>query len=292
MPTVRELLKKAAAVLKEGKNTETPVLDAELILVYVMSASGEQIERLKFVTHPDRAVDEHVAARYLELIDERSRGKPVQYITNRQEFMGLDLYVAEGVLIPRPDTEIVVEKVIELAKGVEGLKIIDMCTGTGAIAVSLAENLPGSRVYAVDISDAALECCRFNVEKLGLSGQVEVVKSDLFSSVDDELLGRMDVIVSNPPYIPTSEISKLKINVRGYEPLSALDGGEDGLDFYRRISEEGRKYLKKNGILAFEIGYEQGEYVKNIMEKSGRYDRINVGKDLAGFDRCVWGYGN
>jgi release factor glutamine methyltransferase len=186
----------------------------------------------------------------------------------------------------------VVEKVIELAagtKGAEALNIIDMCTGTGAIAVSLAMNLKDSKVYAVDISETALECCGVNVERLGLNDRVEIIRSDLFTSVHEELLGQIDIIVSNPPYIPRDEIKQLKINVKGYEPLSALDGGEDGLEFYRRISRDGQEYLKKGGILAFEIGYEQGVYVKDIMEESGYYTGFGIEKDLAGFDRCVWG---
>lgn len=290
MYKVKELLKKAVNVLKEGNNTESPVLDAELILLHVMNAWGQPQDRLKLITRPDTAVEEQIADRYHELINERNKGKPVQYITNSQEFMGIDLYVKEGVLIPRPDTETVVEKVIELARGESALNIIDMCTGTGAIAVSLARSLTGSKVYAVDISDTALECCRFNVERLGLSNRVEVVKSDLFACISKELLNRVDIIVSNPPYISRDEIKQLKINVRGYEPLLALDGGEDGLDFYRRISKDGQKYLKKDGILAFEIGYEQGEYIKNIMEENGFYAGFNIEKDLAGFDRCAWGY--
>lgn len=292
MYKVRELLKKAADELKLGNITDTAVLDAELIFLHTMSEYGRKLDRLKLITQPDAPVEEQIADRYLELISERNKGKPVQYITGRQEFMGIDLYVKEGVLIPRPDTEIVVEKVIELAagtKGAEALNIIDMCTGTGAIAVSLAMNLKDSKVYAVDISETALECCGVNVERLGLNDRVEIIRSDLFTSVHEELLGQIDIIVSNPPYIPRDEIKQLKINVKGYEPLSALDGGEDGLEFYRRISRDGQEYLKKGGILAFEIGYEQGVYVKDIMEESGYYTGFGIEKDLAGFDRCVWG---
>lgn len=289
MYKTRELLKKAADELKLKNITDTAILDAELIFLHTMSEYGRKLDRLKLITQPDAPVEEQIADRYLELISERSKGKPVQYITGRQEFMGLDLYIKEGVLIPRPDTEIVVEKVIELAGSTKGLNIIDMCTGTGAIAVSLAVYLKNSKVYAVDISETALECCRVNIEKLGLNDRVEIIKSDLFASVNNELSGQIDIIVSNPPYIPREEIKQLKINVKGYEPFLALDGGEDGLEFYRRISRDGQKYLKKGGILAFEIGYEQGADVKNIMKESGYYTGFGIEKDLAGFDRCVWG---
>jgi release factor glutamine methyltransferase len=236
-------------------------------------------------------LDSDTEAKYLGLITERSKGKPIQYITNSQEFMGLELFVSEGVLIPRADTEIVVERVIELAKKWHMPKIIDMCTGSGAIAVSLAKNIPDVSVWAVDISDSALKCCSINVRKLGLDGVISIIKSDLFENIrDKELLGNIDVIVANPPYIVSAVIPELDINVRGYEPHLALDGGEDGLVYYRRIVRDSVDFLKVNGILAFEIGYDQGDMVKNIMEESGYYANLKIEKDLSGLDRCVWGY--
>jgi len=226
----------------------------------------------------------------MELIDERSKGKPVQYITKRQEFMGLELYVDSGVLIPRGDTEIIAEKVIELTKGLESPEIIDVCTGSGAIAVSLAINIPNARVLAVDISDSALDCCNINVNRFGLENSIRVVKSDLFENIREEgLLGITDVIVSNPPYIESAAIQELDINVRSYEPHLALDGGKDGLVYYRRIIKDSVEFLKNKGILAFEVGHDQGVRVKNIMEESGYYDNLNIEKDLSGYDRCVWG---
>ncbi len=257
----------------------------------MLNQSGMSFDRLKLVTQPEYLVDGYAAERYLGLIDERSKGKPVQYIVNRQEFMGLELHVMEGVLIPRADTEIVVEKVVELAKGIEQPSIVDMCTGSGAIAVSLAKNLPNARLWAVDISDIALECCSANVKAFGLEGRVSVVKSDLFESIREVgLAGNTDIIVSNPPYIESAAIHELGINVRDYEPHLALDGGRDGLVYYRRIVQESAELLKANGILAFEIGYDQGDKVKNIMEASGYYGGLKLEKDLAGLDRCVWGY--
>ncbi len=290
MESIRELLKKAAGQLRSCEHSGTPILDAELLLVYVLNRSGIGFDRLKLLTQPEFMVEEHIAKRYLELIDERCQGKPVQYITNRQEFMGLELYVAQGTLIPRTDTEIVVEKVLELIKGVECPNIIDMCTGSGAIAVSLARYIPDARAWAVDISDSAIECCRINVERLGLENRVSIVKSDLFKNINEEgLIGNVDAIVSNPPYIESEVIPELSVNVRNYEPRLALDGGKDGLVYYRRIVTECVGFLKVNGILAFETGYDQGFKVKNIMEESGCYDKLNIEKDLAGYDRCVWG---
>lgn len=290
MSTIRELLKKAVSRITACKLSGTPILDAELLLVYVLNQSGMSFDRLKLVTRFEYVIDKATAHRYLELIDERCKGKPVQYITNNQEFMGLDLYVSEGVLIPRSDTEITVEKVIENAMDVEQPNIVDMCTGSGAIAVSLAVNIPEARVWAVDIDNCALDCCSINVKRFGLESRVRIVKSDLFENIKEEgLIDNTDVIVSNPPYIQSAAIQELSINVRGYEPHLALDGGEDGLVYYRRIIRDSVSLLKSNGILAFEIGYDQGDKVKNIMEKSGYYDNINIEKDLAGYDRCVWG---
>jgi release factor glutamine methyltransferase len=290
MESVRELLKKAVGALKECGLADTPVLDAELLLIYALGLSGICFNRLKLLTQPEYLVDEHTAQRYMTLIGERSKGKPVQYITNRQEFMGLELYVSEGVLIPRADTEIVVEKVIELAREMERPNIIDMCTGSGAIAVSLAASSPEARLWAVDISDRALDCCSINVNRLGLQDRISIIKSDLFENIREESLkGNVDIIVSNPPYIESAVIRELEINVRGYEPHLALDGGEDGLVYYRRIVQDSAVFLKDNGILAFEIGYNQGCKVKNIMEESGFYANLNIEKDLAGFDRCIWG---
>ncbi|MDD4504175.1 MAG: peptide chain release factor N(5)-glutamine methyltransferase [Clostridiaceae bacterium] len=283
MESIRELLKKATSKI--------PMLDAELLLIYALNQSGLDFNRIKLLTQLQYLPDEQTAERFLKLIDERSKGKPVQYITNRQEFMNLELYVAEGVLIPRPDTEIVVEKVIQLAEGIEKPVIIDMCTGSGAIAVSLARNVPGARVWAVDVSDSAIDCCSINVNRFKFENSISVVKSDLFTNIMDEgLVGNTDIIVSNPPYIESSVIHRLDVNVRDYEPHMALDGGKDGLLFYRRIVKDSVKFLKGNGILAFEVGYDQGDKVKNIMEESDYYYDLNVEKDLAGYNRCVWGY--
>jgi len=289
MYNVNELLKKAVGILRES-DTDTPVLDAELILLHVMDTAGQKTDRLKLVTRPDMAVGERIEAKYFELVNERSKGKPVQYITGRQEFMGFEMYISEGVLIPRPDTETVAERAIELAKEMEKPVIIDMCTGSGGIAISLAAAIPGSKVWAVDFSDSALECCRINVNRFKLENNIRVTKSDLFAGImDEELIENTDIIVSNPPYIESGSIPELSINVRGYEPHSALDGGKDGLEFYRRITRDSVGFLKTNGILMFETGYDQGTKVRNIMEGNSCYHDINIEKDLAGYDRCIWG---
>ncbi len=288
MESIKELLKKAAGLLRDSGNTETPILDAELLLIHVLNQSGMAFDRIKLVTQQEYLLNETTVRSYQELVEERSKGKPIQYITQSQEFMGIELYVSPGVLIPRGDTEVVVEKVIDLVGGIEDPYIIDMCTGSGAIAVSLAKSIPGARVLALDISDIALECCRTNVSRLSLEDRVRAVKSDIFGDISiDEI--SIDVIVSNPPYIESAVIKELGKNVREYEPHLALDGGEDGLVYYKRIVKDGAKYLRSKGVLVFEIGYDQGAGVKNIMEESGYYEDLNIEKDLAGYDRCVWG---
>ncbi|HWR62167.1 MAG TPA: peptide chain release factor N(5)-glutamine methyltransferase [Clostridia bacterium] len=291
MESIRELLKNAAELLKKSDMTDTPILDAELLLIHVLNKSGMKFDRIKLVTQQQQQLEPGLAARYRELVEERGRGKPVQYITNTQEFMGLELYVEQGVLIPRADTETVVEKVLQLAENIEEPCIIDMCTGSGAIALSLGSGIPGSKVWAVDISDIALKCCRINSARLGLEDRVRAVRSNLFENLREEgLPGKVDIIVSNPPYIKSGAIRELDTNVRDYEPHLALDGGEDGLVYYKSIVRDSAVFLRDGGILAFETGYDQGAEVKEIMEYSGCYGSVKIEKDLAGYDRCVWGY--
>lgn len=288
MRTVKELLKAAVKELKESESS-TPVLDAELIIIYVMGKYGADIDRSRLLLKYEERPGEQLEAEYLQLIDRRKQGEPVQYITGSQEFMGLDMHIRPGVLIPRPDTEILVERVVGLSKSFDSPKIIDMCTGSGAIAVSLAYYIKGSSVFAADISDTAVECTRFNVGRHKLDGRVTVVKSDLFKELDC-LKNSVDIIVSNPPYIPAGEIGFLPNSVKSYEPVIALDGGGDGLDFYRRIVYNSFAYLKSGGILAFEIGYDQGHGVRALIEESGYFTGIELEKDLAGLDRCIWAY--
>lgn len=288
MMTIKELLKKAVAVLKDG-SSESPILDAELLLIHVMNKRGLNMNKIKLITESDKVINEETAEDYMDAVHARRQGMPVQYMTHSQEFMGLDFYITEGVLIPRPDTEILVEKVINLVKGKGPLRIIDMCAGSGAIAVSLAYYIPDAAAYGADVSDQALTCCKINIERHGLTGRVIPVKSNLFDHLSNlNLEGNIDVIASNPPYIPSRDIPHLPESVKDYEPNLALDGGTDGLWFYHQIVRTSASYLKSGGILAFEIGYNQGQEVKNILEESQSYHSIHIEKDLAGLDRCVW----
>jgi release factor glutamine methyltransferase len=266
-------------------------LDAELLLLHGYGVRGIAMNKIKLITNCNDIIPESIYDLYIEFVEQRCQGKPVQYITGEQEFMGLDFEVSEKVLIPRGDTETIVEKLVELADKSSALNIIDMCTGTGAIAVSLAHFLPKAMVTAVDISEAALECCNGNIQKHNLGNRVQAIKSNLFEDLTSlKLTNIIDMVVSNPPYIPTVDIASLSANVKDFEPMIALDGGIDGLDFYRSIIQDAVIYLKSGGILAFEIGYNQGQFIMDKIKENANYYDIACFKDLAGLDRCIIAY--
>lgn len=281
--TIGSLLRKGASILKEA-GSPSAYLDAQILLCHIAGLSKVDIIRDR-----DKSLGEDISERFFQLIEERKMGKPIQYITGHQEFMGLDFYVHENVLIPRPDTEILVEKVLQLLKNKDNLEIADVCTGTGAIAVSLAYYIPDSFVYASDISHHAVECCRRNIEKHGLESRMKLLQGDLLEPLFEEgLEGRLDALVSNPPYISKNDMETLPLSVRGFEPHLALYGGGEGLDFYIRILKDAARLLKKGGLLAFEIGYDQGPALTKLIEDKGNYKNIRIEKDLAGLDRVVY----
>lgn len=261
--------------------------DAESLLLFLMH------EDRKFLfLHRNDGTDEYQADAYFDLIDRRAAGEPLQYIVGNQEFMGLSFDVNESVLIPRQDTETLVELALEKAKEKRrSLSVLDMCCGSGAIAVSIAHFLPKAKVTACDISADALAVARRNAEKNGLSSRIDFRESDLFLIKKRKKIVRMketfDMILSNPPYIPTEVIETLQTEIKDHEPLTALDGGADGLDFYRRISEDASANLKKGGFLILEIGSDQAEAVSALLNDADVYEEIEVHKDLAGLDRVV-----
>lgn len=305
--TIGELIKLGMETLGEGEYNN-PLLDSQLLLCYVLN-----VDKIYTYTHKDQEVSSQSVDKFLKLIDKRKSGYPLQYILENQEFMGLDFFVKEGVLIPRPDTEILVEYIIDLInkghfnnKG--SLKIVDIGTGSGAITLSLAHYIENSHIYSIDISDIALQVATENSKRLGLESKVTFLKGDLLEPLDKLGLHQsIDIIVSNPPYIPTRDIDGLQKEVAECEPMTALDGGEDGLDYYRRIIQESSQYLVEGGVLAFEIGYNQGNEVKELMSgtkgqepcpsqsKKNRpcclrcFEGIKIIKDLAGHDRVVVG---
>ena len=246
-----------------------------------------QVTRTRYLMDSGRAVSEEEKTRYLEQIDKRASHIPLQHLTGHQEFMGLDFRVSEDVLVPRQDTEILVEEALKYVHS--GMKLLDMCTGSGCILLSivkLAAELNGCKEVTgtgVDLSEKALKIAQENRRTLGMEQTTALLQSDLFEQVN----GTYDMIVSNPPYIASEVITTLSEEVKDHEPVMALDGGTDGLDFYRVIIEKSPSYLTLGGMLFFEIGYDQGVSVSRLMEKD--FKDIHVIKDLAGLDRVVYG---
>lgn len=278
---IKELLKTSIEDLK-NIDIDDANLKAKILLAEVLGKEKEYL-----LIHDNDELDAKVIDTYNKMIERLKSGEPVQYILNKQEFMGLNFYVDKNVLIPQPDTENIVEEVIAitevLKKTKNELKILDMCTGSGAIAISLAKYVEKTLIYASDISENALKIAEENATR----NLVNVVffKSDVFKNIIPAF--QFDVIVSNPPYIETKVIPELSKEVRS-EPELALDGGEDGLKFYREIIKNAKEYLTENGYLVFEIGYDQRESVMTLLKDNG-YKNIYSKKDLAGNDRVVVG---
>ncbi len=264
--------------------SDTPRLDVEILLE---KALGD-VDSLYIRLNLNKEVTQDEFNLFNKLIEDRLKGRPIAYIVGNREFMGLDFYVQEGVLIPRPDTEALVEEVIEICDGKEGLNVLDIGTGSGAITVSLAKYLKNPKVKSFDISEIALEIGKKNAINNNVDDKIDFIKSDLFSAIKDMDI-QFDVIVSNPPYIPKKDIETLHTQVKDYEPYNALEGGEDGLDFYRDITKQSIDYLKQNGVLAYEVGHDQAQDVAKIMQDNG-YTNIYTKKDLQGIDRVVIGY--
>lgn len=275
----RNLYNKGRKTLQKSQIAEAE-LDARLLLEYVCGT-----DRNYLLVHGDEEVAPDKEALYLECIKKRSSHIPLQHITGVQNFMGLDFKVNENVLVPRQDTEILVEEVMRELH--DGMSILDMCTGSGCILISLLKYSNNCQGTGADLSKEALATARENaVSILGAdnAGSISFVRSNIFENIS----GKYDVIVSNPPYIRSAVIPTLMPEVRDYDPHMALDGGEDGLYFYRIIVQESKEYLCGGGRLYFEIGADQAEAVKQLMEDAGFKD-INVVKDYAGLDRVLYG---
>ncbi len=275
----RECFEKGKGALADA-GIEEAALDARLLLEHICGT-----DRNTLLVHGDRTVSPEEEKQYLDAVERRSRRIPLQQITGQQEFMGLPFWVNSNVLIPRQDTEVLVEEVLKHTH--DGMQILDMCTGSGCILISILHYSNDCEGLGVDISSPALEVAEENAERL-LSGRTGVsarfLQSDLFEAVD----GKYDILVSNPPYIRSAVVDTLMPEVKDYEPRIALDGEEDGLVFYRRILSDCKKNLKKGGMLFFEIGYDQAEAVKSMMEQAG-FLEVTVKKDFGGLDRVVFG---
>ena len=273
--TIKQAITKGMIMLKSN-NVESPKLKARLLLQYVLDKPRQYI-----IVYDNKEIDKQQQWQYFVNIEKLTKGVPLQHITHRQEFMKMDFFVDENVLIPRPDTEILVEEVIKIAQKYNSPRILDLCTGSGAIAISLKKFVPNADITAVDISEKALEIAQKNAKKL--ETKINFLKSNLFDKLDNK---KFDIIVSNPPYIRKDEIKKLSVEVQK-EPKIALDGGEDGLDFYRIITEQAINYLKTGSLLCFEIGYNQKNDVIKIIEDKQNYKNTYCKKDLYGNDRII-----
>ncbi|MCC0645896.1 MULTISPECIES: peptide chain release factor N(5)-glutamine methyltransferase [unclassified Clostridioides] len=280
--TIKDIIIKYSEEFKDI--SDTPRLDTELLL---QKALGD-VDRLYIHLNLNKELAEEQKTKFIGFAEERINGRPIAYIVEKREFMGLDFFVKEGVLIPRPDTETLVEEIIEICKDGKNVSILDIGTGSGAITVSLAKYIENSNVTSFDISEIALEIGKKNAIINEVDEKIEYIKSDLFTALNDSNI-KFDIIVSNPPYIKKQDIETLHTQVKDYEPYNALEGGEDGLDFYRKITEQGKKYLNECGILAYEVGHNQAEDVINIMKSNG-YKQIYTKKDIQGIDRVVIGY--
>jgi release factor glutamine methyltransferase len=275
--TIREVLNKATIELK-GENIDSPKLKARLLLQFILKKNRQYL-----MVYDEKELTKMQTQKYFNFIDKIKKGTPMQHITHQQEFMKMDFYVDENVLIPRPDTEILVEEVISIAKKIRAKKILDLCTGSGAIAVSLAKYIKNSEITAVDISSKALSIAKKNAKTNGVESQITFVESDLFNDLSKE---KYDIIVSNPPYIKRNIIKTLDKEVQK-EPHIALDGGNDGLEFYEKIISHAYEFMKFRGYLCLEIGFDQKEEVIKLIETNELYRDTYSKKDLNQQDRIV-----
>ena len=275
--TYKELYEYGCLELKAAEICEYK-LDARLLFEYVLDTSYSDL-----LVNPDKKVLSGDEEKYKELIYKRATHIPLQHLTGTQNFMGLDFTVSKDVLIPRQDTETLVEEVLKDLH--DGMRILDMCTGSGCILLSLLHYSNDTLGVGADISEGALHVAKKNADDLGLSDRVSFINSDLFENVE----GKFDILVSNPPYIRTEEISTLMPEVKDHDPFIALDGHESGLYFYEKIIEAAPSFLKKGSHVAFEIGNDQGEAVSKLMIDAG-YKEVAVINDLCGNARVVKGY--
>lgn len=272
MSTYKELLQTAREFLKKNGIADAD-LDSWYLLAHVFG-----MNRADFFMHGNEKAEEGKAKLYKELIEKRASHLPLQYITGTQEFMGLEFYVDENVLIPRQDTELLVEEVLKVCRD---KSVLDVCTGSGCIIISLFKLGSVKDATGSDISDKALQIATKNAKKHNVD--VKFIQSDLF----EKIVGNYDIIISNPPYIRSEELRSLMPEVRDFEPRQALDGGPEGLIFYERIIRDIDRFLKPEGYVFFEIGYDQGKAVSDMLYKAGFVD-VNVKKDLSELDRVVY----
>lgn len=274
---IKEAIEKGTIELKM-EHIDTPKLKARMLMQFVLNKSRQEI-----IVHDQEILLKSKEKQYFEAIKKLREGIPLEHITHQKEFMRLNFFVNEDVLIPRQDTEVLVEEVIKIAKKINAKKILDLCTGSGAIAISLAKYIENSEITAIDISHQALQIAKKNAINNQVENQITFVESNLFENLS---FGKYDMIVSNPPYIKKEMIKKLDLQVQK-EPYIALDGGKDGLDFYRKIIGQSDEYLKYGGYLCLEIGYDQKIDVIELIENEEKYKDTYCKKDYYGNDRVI-----
>ncbi|KOA18372.1 release factor glutamine methyltransferase [Clostridium homopropionicum DSM 5847] len=278
---IGEVLSEAYSILK-GENIDTYIIDAQLLLQKVL-----QKDKVFIIINRDLELKESEKEQFFKLLEMRRNKMPVKYILGECEFMGMNFTIKEGVLIPRGDTEILVEKALEEIDKNKYKRVCDVCCGSGAIGISIGKLNENAQVLCLDISDTACQVTQENINKFNISNRVKVIKSDLLNEAIKNNL-TFDIIVSNPPYIRENVIPSLMEDVKNYEPYIALSGGKDGLDFYRKITKQSLELLETGGMLAYEIGYDQREDVERILLEN-QFTNITCSKDLAGLDRVVIG---
>ena len=277
--TVRDILNEASHAL-ETVGIPSARLDAEVLLSFVLGC-----DRLEFLKNPEMSISEVQFSSFRNLVARRVRWEPVAYITGRKEFWTFTLEVNKDVLIPRPDTEVIVEETLEIYRKIDSseINILDIGTGSGAIALALATEISNARIVATDISAAALALAKKNARALKLDNKIEFHQGNLFELIEDVF----DIIVCNPPYISAQDYEELPAGVKDYEPAIALLAGKKGTEFYEKLIYQAVEFLQKNGWLLMEIGAKQEKTVREMIEESGFYDSIEMRKDYAGLPRVM-----
>ena len=273
---LNELIIYGKEILNENKIEDANII-SKVLAKYILGIKNNEL-----IIQNEQEISENEKTEYEKAIDKIVNGIPLQYITNSQEFYGLDFYVDENVLIPQPDTEVLVEEVINICnKYNDEINVLDICSGSGIVGISIAKNIKNANITFSDIDENTLKIAKRNAESNRITNNINFIKSNMFENIKD----KFDIIVSNPPYIETEVIKTLDKQVQN-EPHIALDGGKDGLDFYRILVNNAKKYLKPNGYLCMEIGYNQKESVEELL-KQNNYNNIYSKKDLSGNDRIV-----
>jgi release factor glutamine methyltransferase len=285
--TVRRLLEWTSGFF-EQKQVDAPRLSAELLLAHVLEQP-----RIRLYMDYEKVVADAQLQRYRDLVKRASQQEPIAYLTGKAHFFNLEFEIKPGVLIPRPDTETLVENVLQLARQEPALsqaRVLELCTGSGCIAAAVAHHLKGTTVTAVDISDIAIEVAKHNFERLGLAERITLLQGDLYEPLDNMVeAAPFDLILANPPYIPSAVIPTLDANVRDYEPHLALDGGADGFDLQRRILDGAEKRLAEGGRIFLEIAYDQGEAALELLGRYPWLGDVLILKDYGGRDRVMTG---